>query len=79
MAFLAVKKGCGGLDLTAMGDPALVGEVASTRDETCTLGSILGSTKGLVLAALEAPLVGAVKESLGLVSILLCAEILALT
>ena len=33
MAFWAVKKGCGDLDLTAMGDPALVGEAkASTVD-----------------------------------------------
>ena len=43
------------------------------------MGSTLFSTKVLVLAALEAPLVGAVKESLGLGSILLCAEMLVLT
>ena len=60
---MTVKKGWGGLGL-AMGDPALVGEVdastvdlngtpeASTRDEAWALGSILLSTKVLVLAAL---------------------------
>ena len=76
MAFLAVKKGCGGLGLAAVGDPALVGEVdaatlamdaepeASTRDKAC-VGSISLSTKVLVLAALI------FKASKGMVTVLL--------
>ena len=90
MAFLAVKKGCGGLGLAAVGDPALVGKVCgstmelkvspvSTRDEAWVLGYILLSPKVLILAApfAEASFTGMVTVLLVLVTLVGATEGLA--